>query len=277
MNRSRGGLNPMYQSRRGLNESPFFGNCAAQFVQHSPTHEEALARLQFIVDNHRRVGLLTGDSGSGKSLVLSVFADRLRRRGMNVTKISLLGLEPVEMLFSLAVGLKLSPSSGASTVVLWRIITDRLAEFHYENKETVILLDEADAAKKDVLDHLARLARYDVLYQPRLTLILAGRRKQLLNLGQDILDLAGLRIDLEPWDQADTANFLNESLARCGRKTPAFSHSALNRLYELSRGVPRRTAQLADLALLAGDAAELPQIDADVIDSAYHELAVEAE
>ncbi|HEY4759151.1 MAG TPA: hypothetical protein VIH42_01085, partial [Thermoguttaceae bacterium] len=70
----------MYQSHWGLRESPFRGGLVMQLLQRSPTHEEALARLHFLVDNQRRLGLLMGPSGSGKSLVLEAFAGAMLRR-----------------------------------------------------------------------------------------------------------------------------------------------------------------------------------------------------
>ncbi|MGD0383977.1 MAG: AAA family ATPase [Thermoguttaceae bacterium] len=267
----------MYQSHWGLLESPFQGDSAVQFIHHSPTHEEALARLQFLVDNHRRLGLLMGASGSGKSLVLEVFAQRLRRRGLPVVKIGLLGVEPAEMLLLLATGLKLNPEPSASPAVLWRAITDRLTEFYYQKLETVVLLDDADCADDRVLAQVARLVRHDSSPQARLTSVLACRRENMVRLGDRLLDLAELRIDLEPWDPSDTTNYLNTSLAQSGSKLPIFSQSAIDRLHELTHGIPRRAAQLADLSLLAGAGADLPQIDADVVESAYHELGAGAE
>jgi len=262
----------MYQSHWGLRVAPFHGDSAVQFLHQSPTHEEALARLQFLVKNHRRLGLLTGPSGSGKSLVLETFAEQLRRRGLPVAKMSLLGVEPAEMLLLLAVGLKLNPEPSTSMVGLWRVITDRLAEFYYQRLETVILLDDADCADSRVLAQVARLARHDSASETRLTLVLAGRGEKIGCLGDHLLELAELRIDLEPWDQADTANFLETSLVQAGRKSPVFSQSAIGRLHELTRGIPRRVSQLADLSLLAGAGANLQQVDADVVESVYHEL-----
>jgi len=263
----------MYQSHWGLRESPFHGDLVAQFLHQSPTHEEALARLQFLVKNHRRLGLLMGPSGSGKSLVLETFAEQLRRHGRPVVKISLLGVKSAEMLWLLAAGWNLNPDPCTSAIALWRAITDRLREFYYQKLETAVLLDDADCADSQVLAQVARLARHDSSSEARLTLVLAGRREKMGRLGDHLLDLAELRIDLEPWDQADTANFLKTSLVKAGSKSPVFSESAIGRLHELSQGIPRRAAQLADLSLLAGAGANLQHIDADVVESAYHELA----
>ena len=71
----------MYQSHWGLRESPFRNCLDPQSFYQSPTHEEALARLHFLVEQHRRLGLLLGPAGSGKSLLLEVFAAATRRRG----------------------------------------------------------------------------------------------------------------------------------------------------------------------------------------------------
>jgi type II secretory pathway predicted ATPase ExeA len=263
----------MYQSHWGLRESPFHGDMVMQSLHQSPTHQEALARLQFLVENHRRLGLLMGPSGSGKSLVLEAFAEQLRRRGRMVMKISLLGVEPAEILFLLATGLNSNPDLCTSTIVLWRAITDRLREFYYQKLDTVILLDDADCADNQVLAQVARLARHDAASEARLTFVLAGQREKIGRLSDQLLELAELRIDLEPWDQADTANFIKKSLIKAGRKSPVFSDSAIDRLQELTQGIPRRAAQIADLSLLAGAGANLQQIDAEVVESVYHELA----
>lgn len=262
----------MYQSHWGLRKSPFYGDLVMQFLHQSPTHEEALARLRFLVENHRRLGLLMGPSGSGKSLVLESFAEQLRRHGRHVAKISLLGVEPLEMLWLLATDFNLNPDPSTSAIALWRAITDRLREFYYQKFEAVVLLDDADCAESQVLAQVARLARHDSSSEAQLTLVLAGQQEKMGRLGEGLLELADLRIDLEPWDQADTANFLKTSLLNAGSKSTVFSESAIDRLYELSHGIPRRAAQLADLSLLAGAGANLQRIDAETVESVYHEL-----
>jgi type II secretory pathway predicted ATPase ExeA len=71
----------MYQAHWGLDDAPFRTRLDRRFFYESPTHEEALARLHFLVDERRRLGLLLGSHGSGKSTVLEFFSDEIRRRG----------------------------------------------------------------------------------------------------------------------------------------------------------------------------------------------------
>ena len=264
----------MYQSHWGLRESPFRGCLDPQFFFQGPTHDEALARLHFLVDQRRRLGLLMGGSGSGKSLLLEVFAQQLRRDGRPVAKVGLLGVEPAEMLMLLAAGLELNPAPAGSTATLWRAITDRLIEYRYRQLETVVLLDDADRADHRVLDQVARLLQCDPSPKSRLTLVLAGRREQMGRLGERLLDLAELRIDVQPWEAPETEDYIRTSLAQAGRESAVFAAPAVARLHELTGGVPRRVSQLADLALLAGAGAELQQIGADLVESVYRELGV---
>src|SRR5574340_989475 len=135
-----GGPRPMYPSHWGLQRSPFRACLDPQFFFQSPGHEEALARLHFLVDQHHRVGLLMGPAGSGKSLMLEVFAEQLRRTGRTVARLNLLGVEPAEMLGLLAAALHRNLPATATVAALWRAITDRLSEHRYEQIDSVVLL-----------------------------------------------------------------------------------------------------------------------------------------
>ena len=67
-------------------------------------------------------------------------------------KIDLPGLDPAEVLFQAAVGLRLNPDPAASTIELWQTLNDRIAEYHYQQIETVFLFDDADQAEKERAD-----------------------------------------------------------------------------------------------------------------------------
>jgi type II secretory pathway predicted ATPase ExeA len=266
----------MYQSHWGISESPFRANTAAYYA--SPVHEEALARLDYLVNQHHRLGLLIGPEGSGKSLVLEVFAAQLRRDGSPLAKVNAIGLTAEEFLSDVAVGLGLNPGCGLSLARLWRLVGDRIAGLRYQRMDTVLLVDDADCAGRDVLMQLVRLARSELLPDSRLTLVLSGRPTRIGELGRGLLELADLRIDLEAWEPSDTAEFIATSLRKAGRSDPVFAPRAIARLHELSQGIPRRVSQLADLALVAGAGNRLDSIDADTVDSACRELgAVEVD
>jgi len=264
----------MYRSHWGLRESPFRSCLDPRFFFQSPTHEEALARLHFLVEERRRLGLLLGETGSGKSLTLEVFARELRRQGKQLANLNLLGVDQHELLWLLAAELGANPDRSDDTFRLWRCVTDRLKENRYQQLDTVFLLDDADEASGEVLDMIVRLAQNDSSDASRLTIVLAATSKRLLCLHMRLLELAELRIDLEPWEAIDTAGYLNRALAQAGRKGETFTDEATRRLHELCGGTPRKVTQLANLSLLAGAGRGLKCIDADTVESVYHELGV---
>jgi general secretion pathway protein A len=264
----------MYHSHWGLDETPFRTRLDPRFFHQSPTHEEALARLHFLIDYGRRLGLLIGPKGSGKSLLLEVFAGELRGRGLPVAKVNLLGIDHHEMMWLLACDLGLNPCGAPPSPSLWRLVTDRITEYRYQQLDTVILFDDANRATDETLTQVARLVQFDCSPEARLTVVLAGSPERIRRLGDPLLERAELRIDVDPWEPADTEDYVKASLARAGRQAPVFDLAAVQRLHQLGEGIPRRINQLADLALLAGAGQNLDQIDEATVESVYRELGV---
>ena len=127
-------------------------------------------------------------------------------------------------------------------------MADHVAANGYQQLATILLLDDADLAHADVIDHVIRLAQSTAPADTRLTIVLTAQNTQLHKLG------AGCSI----WPICASPRRLGHrrhdrvrrqrSLADAGRSTPIFSPPALARLHDLSAGIPRRVKQLADLA-----------------------------
>lgn len=263
----------MYQEYWELREPPFRQDGAAHYLP-TAVHDEALARLQYLVDSRHRLGLLLGPSGSGKSLTLEVFAGQLRAAGCPVAQVNLLGREPQEVLWHTAAGWGLNPDRAAPPYELWRLLGDRLVENRWQHLPTIALFDDADDATADVLGQVLRLVHCEPSPDTPLTVVLAAATDRLSYLGRRLLDLAELRVDLPPWDLIDTEQYVCRSLERAGRTAAAFGNDALVRLHELSHGIARRVGLLAELGLLAAAAGGLPLVDAHTIEGVYDELGV---
>ena len=215
-----------------------------------------------------------GEPGTGKSMLLEIVARSLRRAGGQVANVSLTGIDLREFLWLIAAELGLNPDGRDDVFRLWREILDRLSENRYQQMETVLLLDDAHEASREVLEHVARLGQLDHGANSRLTIVLARRRGGRPALESRLLELAELRIDVEPWEEPDTLGYLTWSLAQAGRKLPTFSDDAMLRLHALSDGIPRRVNQLANLSLVAGAARQVPLIDSEIVASIHHELGL---
>lgn len=266
----------MYQAYWGLNRSPFRGHLDPEAFYQGAPQEEAIARLHFLVDEQRTLGLLLGRGGSGKSLVLEVFAEALGSVERQPALLTLVGLDRREFLWRLIRELGVESAAKAGEYPLCRTLEDHLLANRHQQIGTVLLLDDADDAHPDVLAEIARLVHFNQARRAGLTVVLAARARRLSRIGDRLLELAELRIDVETWELEDSAAFLKQALARAGRSTPIFTQAAVARLHHLAEGVPRRITQMADLAMLGGAGANLSQIEPDMIELVYDELGVVA-
>lgn len=264
----------MYLQHWKLTHSPFAPRYAAKCFFASPTHDEALARLLFLVEDGRRVGLLLGPSGAGKSVVLEVLRRELRKGGATVALVGLLGLDEDEVLWQLAAACGLNPPTEASRSWLWRNLQDFLITERHQQRATALLFDDAHEAAPEVIALLSRFLDWDQTPESRLTVVLAATPDLAARLGQRVLQLAELRVSLDRFETRDTADYIRAMLTAAGGQSAAFTDDALERVHRLADGNPRRVAQLANLALLAGAGRELPQVDAETVQGVFDELAL---
>jgi general secretion pathway protein A len=263
----------MYHKHWRLFDTPFGPEIAPERFLATPSHEEALARLQFLAVHRRGVGVVLGGPGSGKSMLLTVFAEAMRRAGQSAALVNLTGIEADELLQRILWELGANPSLRERRLRLWQFLEDRIAESRYQEMEVVLLLDDADAADAEMRTVLTRLAKLDVGADRCLSIVLAGEYQSIGNVGEDLLDLADLRIDLATWDLEDTQRFVEQSVARAGADPDIFSGSAILRIPQRAGGLARRIGQLAQSALLAGAGQGVDRIEPELVDSACEELS----
>jgi len=259
----------MHDTYWGLQRPVFTPTAARLSLANSPIHAEALARLDFLCESRSPFGLLLGPSGSGKSTVLVEFAERAARGGALVALATAAADDELTVLAPVALGLQISPEGDVRG--LWRQIVDRFEEIKLEGLSVVVLLDDLDKAKREVLLLVERLLAAG---GPTLTVVATARVETARKIGQRLLDLAALRIDLAPWNETETGEYLASTLASAGRPQPTFDEGATRRLFELSGGAPRKVNQLAQLALLAGASQKLAQVDEATIDAVQEELSL---
>jgi general secretion pathway protein A len=259
----------MFEAYWGLQRGPFTDSAARASLLASPTHGEALARLDFLLECNSRLGLVLGPAGSGKSLVLGEVARRAERAGAVVAPISAAAADGEGLLATFATEIGVTESN--SSAGRWLAIGDRLAELKLESRRTVALVDDLEQLTGDGQIAVERLL---ALWDASLTIIATARSGSARRISPRILDQAALRIDLAPWNEDETRSYLHSSLSQAGRQQPAFDDAAVRRLFELSGGAPRKVNQLAQLALLAGAGQKLLQVDADTIDAVQEELSV---
>lgn len=244
---------------------------AARYVPTS-THEEALARLDFLVAESRRLGLVVGPDGSGKSLVLQVAAHDWRKANHGVALVSARPA-PLELLLAEIAAQWQNAVRGEPTLPLaWQAIADALAVHRMERRASVLVIDDAGDAPPAALEAIERLVQLGDAVQERLTVILAVEPHRTAVLGRGLLERVELRIDVAPLDLAETRDYLRAQFDDPAAP-PALDMEATERLHALSAGLPRRIDQLARLVRLAAAGEGRDTIDPPTLDAVYRELS----
>ena len=251
---------------------PFAGGTEPAVFHPGVPQEEALARLEWLVGERQRLGLVVGGDGVGKTAVLSMARRRLGGLGCEVALLSLGGLGDDDWLDLLLDRLPLEPEARAEPARPWQKLEDRLRENLLMERTTVIACDDGERAKPAALEGLARLVTAAEPCFGRVLVVLATTAAGLERLPPALRHRAAVRIELAPWDEADVAAFLAGALERVGGDPALFSPAAVATLARFTAGVPGTVRRVASLALVAADAEGADRIGAATVERVWREL-----
>jgi hypothetical protein len=227
-----------------------------------PAQEEALARLEWLVEQRQRCGHLAVTA-----------ARRLGGLGAEVVMLSLAGLPEGEWLELLLDRLSLDPESRAEPIRSWLKLENRLRENTLLGRPTVLVLEDLDRGPVDAQEAAARLI---TAAEPRfatVTVIATARTDGVRHVADELRSRAAVRVELPLWNEADVVGYLQAGLERTGRPGDLFTPTAAATMLRFARGVPQVVGRLAELALAAAEVEDLEQIDSATIESVWRELA----
>ena len=255
-----------------LARSPFSVGPTGRGVFTGGTIEEALARCEFLVAQEKRLGLLIGPSGVGKTIFLNQF---IRTRNHQNPRENLAAIDfrctdgtsaPRRILNGVAPHQELP----ASTQDCWSKINDHLFAEAAIGHRTVLLLDNLQDANDDVYQALSQLWSVPVPW----SMIISLDDDSIVNLPKWILDQCELKIDLPEWDLAQTADYFDFAVQQAGGDDSMFKGQAITRIQELSEGIPRKIAQISELALVAGAVRKSDRVTSELVDQVCDEFTV---
>jgi type II secretory pathway predicted ATPase ExeA len=267
----------MYADFFGLRELPFNNTPDPRFFYSTPDHEEALASLIYAVKQRKGFVLVTGEVGAGKTLVSRLM---LRQFGSSITfaNINHAVRSAGDLLESLCTEFELQIPTGASHTQMVRALHDFLLVKFAENVPVVLVLDEAQNLPIQAFEQLrmignleaddAKLLQIAILGQPELQQVFQSH--ELRQLKQRLFS----NYHLPALDREATDGYIRYRLSVAGaRHTNLFNTSAVDKLFDASRGVPRLINTLCDNAMLAAYSAGRRTIEEDLVDTMLAQLA----
>lgn len=269
----------MYESYWKLRHSPFESNTDAGFFYESETHQSALLKLRYLVENRKGGGLLVGGGGYGKTYLLQVLSSMLGDQGGPVIPVLFPQMSAAELMAYIAAELGGQPDHASEPPALDRTIRqiqELLDAYSKRQQHPVLAIEEAHLIDDPQVFQALRLL---LNFQPRnggsFTLILSGQRDLLSRVRRlpQLEERLTVKCLLRPLSYEETLAYVTHRLNVAGVEDSPFEAAAYDTLFELSGGIPRRINRLCDLALLVGYADNLKVVTTEMLESVAEELA----
>ena len=269
----------MYEEHFGFDARPFGRTPDPSFLYESPQHREALARLEFAVEEND-LALLVGEIGSGKTTLSRALIDRIGERREIVLLINP-RLSPSQLLRSIASGLGLEPRYFRNDLL--DQIHGRLFELYEESRQPVLIIDEAQLIpSKSTFDEIRLLTNFQLDDENLLSVLLIGQPELERRLDRAAYEALrqriGMRYSLGPLDPEETGEYVSHRIARAGGASNPFTTEAIEALHRVSRGIPRLINTVANTALLDAFGDDAETVDEDrVMDAALEHRLIPKE
>ncbi len=273
----------MYKTFFHLQSFPFDLVPDPTYFFSTPRHDEALATLHYGVRRHKGFIVVTGEIGTGKTLLLRCLL-RLLKESKDIAYAYVFNsrLSPTEFLQYILSDFGL-PAAGKNKSELLLDLAQFLVLRGSKKLTTVLIVDEAHDLSADILEEVRLLSNLETTEDKLLQIVLVGQPEldekldsvKLRQLKQRI----ALRAQLLPLDVEETRGYIEQRLRVAGAAShsePLFCEQTIEAVYRYSRGFPRLINTLCENALLSAYAQQLPTVTPDIIGEVARDLRLDA-
>lgn len=266
----------MYLSHFELQQEPFGSSPDPEFFWMCEKHAKALRTLKEGILDRDGCVLLTGDIGTGKTLLIKRLV-QLDNVAAFFVPVSDPGLSRLDLCNLIAAEFGLNRRFDRREDFYASFTQFLLAGFSAYRK-VLIIIDEAHRVNPDVLQETVALSKLEAAGRKLLKIFLVGQLdlNQMLMRpeNQNVVQHITAHCRLEPLTEDETRSYVDHRLRVAGRSTPLFSADAVKEIHALSRGYPRLINIVGDHALVYGYSFNLNAIDGRVVRECSRDLSV---
>ena len=260
----------MYKQFFGLTRNPFEISPDPYFYHPTPRHNEALANLHYGVGRRKGFIVITGEVGTGKTLLVRCLLSELRKNNIAFGYVFNPLLPVVEFFQYIMADFGL-PYSGRTKTEMLLDLNRFLIQRHARGLITALVVDEAQALRAELLEEIRLLTNLETSQQKLLQIVLMGQPELEVVLDspelRQLKQRVALRCQLQPLDESQTHAYVLSRLERAGApaEPEVFSEEALSKIFEYSRGIPRIINTLCENSMVSAFSCEQRPVTADII------------
>ncbi|MGH9462374.1 MAG: ExeA family protein [Vicinamibacteria bacterium] len=265
----------MYRKHFGFTQHPFSNEIEPDELFAAAASKELEVRLAHLIEL-RGIGLVTGDSGSGKTCCCRKVLHALHSSLHRVLYVCLSTGNVMDLYkpISWEMGLPVERSRAA----LFRQIRSEVTRLVSEARcRPILVIDEAHHLRPDVLEDLRLLTNYNMDAENRLCLLLLGQTELRRRLSMAVYEALSQRIvvrfHLTPLTRDELPQYILHRLRRAGTELHLFEPPAQEALFQATGGLPRKINLLAHHALLAAALERAKTVAAHHVEAALPEVA----
>lgn len=271
----------MYKAFFNLTRNPFDLTPDPTCFVPTTRHNETLAALYYGVRRHKGFVVVTGEVGTGKTLLLRCLL-RLLEESKDVSYAYLFhnSLTANEFLQYILMDFGL-PASGKNKTEMLFELSQYLVGRNSRQLTTVLIVDEAHHLSKELLEEIRLLSNLETFDDKLIQIVLVGQPE--LDIKLDSMGLRqlkqriALRTQLGPLSFEETQRYIEHRLQVAGadlEQAPLFPPNAVAKVYEHSRGYPRLINTICENCLITAYARQEPAISPDIVDEVAREFRI---
>jgi type II secretory pathway predicted ATPase ExeA len=245
----------MYYAFFGLKQPPFKITPDTDFFFEGGNRGAVLEALIYAVTHGEGIVKVTGEVGSGKTMLCRVLQARLPK-SVDVVYLANPSVSPEEILHAIAFELQLPIARDAGRLVVMHALNEYLLARHAEGRQVVIFLEESQSMPLATLEEIRLLSNLETKQHKLLQIVLFGQPELDENLGKSQIRQLRERIthsfSLGPLKTEDVRAYVAFRLRAAGYHGPdLFPPPVVRYIAQATTGLTRRINIVADKSLLA--------------------------